>query len=128
MWHGGVEVNHWGAMGFLKKLIEFIRAVANDERIPDRDKRVLLAMLALVLSPFDIIPDWIPVIGVLDDMVIIAIVLDYFFNVLDRQILLSHYPWGMKSFVVVQKTAHAVAVLTPGWVKEKVWKYQKSPF
>ena len=111
-------------MGFFKKLIAFVRAVAEDQRIPGRDKKVILAMLALVLSPFDIIPDWIPIIGVLDDLIIIAVVLDYFFNVLDQAILLSHYPWGMKSYVSVQKGARAIAFLTPRAVKEKIWKYE----
>src|SRR5687768_734193 len=115
-------------MGFFKKLIEFIRSVANDTRIPERDKHLLLTMLALVLSPIDIIPDWIPVFGVLDDLIIISVVLDYLFNVLDREILLSHYPWGMKSFVSVQKTARFVSLLTPGFIKQRIWKFQPSPY
>jgi len=82
----------------LKQLIEFIKNVAKDERIPERDKTILLALLALIISPIDFIPDWIPIFGVLDDFVMIALVLDYFFNHIDQVILLSHYPWGMKSF------------------------------
>src|SRR5437016_4508754 len=39
------------AMSFFRKLIEFIRAVAGDPRIPDRDKAVILALLALIISP-----------------------------------------------------------------------------
>lgn len=85
-------------MKTLKQLIEFIKNVAKDERIPERDKTILLALLALIISPIDFIPDWIPIFGVLDDFVMIALVLDYFFNHIDQVILLSHYPWGMKSF------------------------------
>jgi uncharacterized membrane protein YkvA (DUF1232 family) len=115
-------------MNFFKQLIQFIRAVANDERIPARDKKVLLALLALVISPLDFIPDWIPIIGLLDDLVIIAMVLDYFFNVLDDAILLSHYPWGMKSFVSIKRGARMVTFLTPGFIKRKIWKYEASPY
>lgn len=115
-------------MTFFRKLIDFVKAVANDERIPPRDKRVILALLALILSPIDLIPDWIPLIGVVDDFVIMAIVLDYFFNVLDDQILLSHYPWGMKSFVTVRRIARFVTVLTPPILKNKIWKYEPSVF
>ncbi len=113
-------------MRFLKDLINFVRSVANDERIPERDKKVLLALVALILSPFDIIPDWIPLLGVIDDVILISIVLDYFFNVLDQAILLSHYPWGMKSFVTVRRVAKAVAFLTPRFIKERIWKYEPS--
>lgn len=115
-------------MEFFKKLIQFIRAVAEDERIPARDKKVVLGMLALVLSPVDLIPDWIPIFGVLDDVVIIAIVLDYFFNILDNEILLSHYPWGMKSFVTVRNIARVIARLTPATIKNRLWKYEASPY
>jgi uncharacterized membrane protein YkvA (DUF1232 family) len=115
-------------MGFFKDLIQFIKAVANDERIPERDKKVVLAMLALVISPFDIIPDWIPVFGLMDDMVLIALILDYFFNVLDQDILLSHYPWGMKSYVRTQRAARTVAFITPSFIKNRIWKYQPSPY
>ncbi len=69
-------------MNFFNKLKTFITDVANDERIPSRDKKILLMMVALVLSPFDLIPDWIPIIGLLDDLIIISFILDYFFTVL----------------------------------------------
>jgi uncharacterized membrane protein YkvA (DUF1232 family) len=115
-------------MKFFKDLIEFIREVANDERIPARDKKVLLALVGLIISPFDIIPDWIPFFGQLDDAVIIALVLDYLFNVLDEEILLSHYPWDMKSFIKVKKTARFVAMITPTFIKSKIWKYEGSPY
>lgn len=111
-------------MKFLKEIYEFLRAVAHDERIPPRDKAILLGLIALLASPFDIIPDWIPVIGVLDDLVICAIVLDYFFNRLDQNILLSHFPWSLKSFLRIKKTAQVVALLSPGWVKDRVWQYK----
>lgn len=112
----------------VKELIAFIKAVANDPRIPERDKTVLMALLALVLSPIDLIPDWIPVFGMLDDFVIVAVVLDYFFNHLDQQILLSHYPWGMKSYVRIRKTAQLVALATPGFIKDKIWSYKPSVY
>jgi uncharacterized membrane protein YkvA (DUF1232 family) len=112
----------------IKNLIQFIKDVASDTRIPERDKKMVLACLALIVSPIDIIPDWIPILGVLDDMVLLAILLDYFFSVLDEEILLSHYPWGMKSFARVRRGARVISWITPGWVKKYVWKYEKSPY
>ncbi len=109
---------------FLKRLAQFIRAVAEDERIPPIDKKVLLGLLALLISPLDIIPDWIPVFGQLDDVVIGALILDYLFNVLDEDILLNHYPWGPKSFTAVKRAARIFATLTPGAVKKRLWSYQ----
>lgn len=115
-------------MEFFKKLVEFIKAVAADERIPARDKKVLLGLTALVVSPVDIIPDWIPVLGQLDDIILIAVILDYLFNVLDSEILLSHYPWGMKSFARIRGSARLIAILTPNWIKRRIWQYEGSPY
>jgi uncharacterized membrane protein YkvA (DUF1232 family) len=115
-------------MSFFKSLIEFVKNVAGDVRIPERDKKILLALMALIISPIDLIPDWIPVIGLLDDAVMLALILDYFFNVLDQDILLSHYPWGMKSYARIRRGARMIAMLTPGFIKNRVWKYQPSPY
>jgi uncharacterized membrane protein YkvA (DUF1232 family) len=111
-------------MKYLKELLNFIKNVANDPRIPATDKKVLLVLVALIISPIDIIPDWIPIIGILDDILLMAIVLDYFFNHLDETILLSHYPWSMKSFIRLKKAARFIAFLAPNWVKTKVWKFK----
>jgi uncharacterized membrane protein YkvA (DUF1232 family) len=111
-------------MKYLKELIAFVQNVANDPRIPPTDKKILLVLVALIISPFDLIPDWIPIIGIMDDLVLMGIVLDYFFNHLDREILLSHYPWSMKSFVRLQKTAQVISFIAPKWVKDKVWKFK----
>ena len=111
-------------MQYLKKLINFLKAVTSDERIPEKDKTLLLILVALVISPIDFIPDWIPILGQLDDLLILSIILDYFFNHLDRTILLSHYPWGMKSFVRLQKIASVVTFFAPQWIKKRIWSYR----
>lgn len=113
---------------FFKELIEFIKNVANDERIPSRDKRVVLACLALIISPIDLIPDWIPVIGVIDDMILIALILDYFFEILDSDIILSHFPWSMKRFVFIRRCARVITWLTPQFLRRRIWQYESSPY
>jgi uncharacterized membrane protein YkvA (DUF1232 family) len=115
-------------MKFFNDLKDFLKNVANDERIPARDKKILLAMIALILSPFDIIPDWIPVLGVLDDIILLSIILDYFFTVLDSRILLSHYPWGMKSFAKLRSVARTMQFFVPKLVKKRLWSCVGDPY
>lgn len=111
-------------MKYIKELINFIKNVASDTRIPEKDKNILMILLALIISPFDIIPDWIPILGQLDDLVILAIILDYFFDHLDQQILLSHFPWGMKGYVRIKKIAQIITFFAPKWFKKRVWSYK----
>lgn len=113
---------------FIKDLTTFLTNTANDERIPERDKKTLLILIALIISPIDIIPDWIPFIGVIDDFILIAIVLDYFFDVLDQNILLSHYPWGMKSFARLRNISRVTSFFVPSLIKNHIWKYVKDPY
>ena len=115
-------------MTFLKDLKKFITDVANDNRIPARDKKMILAMIALILSPIDLIPDWIPVFGLLDDVIILAIILDYFFRVLDSQILLSHFPWDMKSFARLRTIAKSLEFFVPRFIKKRLWTYVGEPY
>lgn len=112
----------------IKELGAFIKAVAQDPRIPDRDKATLTVLLTLIASPFDIIPDWIPIVGVLDDFVLLALVLDYLFNHLDQEILLSHYPWGMKSYTRIRRVARTIAFFTPESIKNRIWKFKPSVY
>ncbi len=115
-------------MKFLRDLKKFLTDVASDERIPARDKKILLAMIALIISPIDLIPDWIPFLGQLDDLIILAVILDYFFRVLDSSLLLSHYPWGMKSFARLRGIARFLQFLVPRWIKKRLWTYVGSPY
>lgn len=115
-------------MSFFKKLKEFLVSVAHDERIPNRDKKIILAMIALIISPIDLIPDWIPFVGQLDDLVLISFILDYYFTVLDSNVLLSHYPWGMKSYVRLKSMANFFEFLVPKFIKKKLWSYVGDPY
>lgn len=113
---------------FFEKLVTFLKGVVSDERIPDRDKKVLSALLVLIVSPLDFIPDWIPFFGQLDDLMLIAIVLDYFFEVLDQEVLLSHWPWDMKAYTRLRKFARAFSWMAPKFIKKQVWKYIGRPY
>ena len=115
-------------MKFFNDLKDFLKNVANDERIPARDKKILLAMIALILSTFYIIPEWIPVFGILDDIILLSIILDYFFTVLDSRILLSHYPWGMRSFAKLRSVARSMQFFVPKFVKKRLWSFVGDPY
>ncbi len=113
---------------FFQDFKTFVSDVSADPRIPKKDKAIVVALLALIISPVDFIPDWIPVIGQLDDFVMIALVVDYFFTVLDHEILLSHYPWGMKSFTRLRAIAKLLRFVIPKTLKKRLWSYVGSPY
>jgi uncharacterized membrane protein YkvA (DUF1232 family) len=85
--------------GTLKELAGFLPACATttrrlraDPRVP-RWARLAVGFAALwVLSPIDLIPEFLPVIGPLDDVVVVAIALRYAARQVPREVLLEAWP------------------------------------
>jgi len=69
------------ALETVRKLPTYARLVwglARDPRVPTQQKLVLGAMAAYLAFPLDIIPDFIPVLGQLDDVAVLLLGLDWF--------------------------------------------------
>jgi uncharacterized membrane protein YkvA (DUF1232 family) len=78
--------------GFLPDCVTTVRALRRDRRVPRRSK-VAVAIAGLwVLSPVDLIPEFLPVIGPLDDVVVVALALRYAARQVPRQVLLDAWP------------------------------------
>jgi uncharacterized membrane protein YkvA (DUF1232 family) len=77
---------------FLPDCVTTARRLRSDPRVPRRAK-VAVGIAALwVLSPIDLIPEFLPVIGPLDDVVVVALALRYAARSVPRDILLAAWP------------------------------------
>ena len=61
--------------GFAPDCAILIGRLLRDPRVPRRRKLVLAATASYLALPFDLVPDFLPVIGQLDDAIILAFVL-----------------------------------------------------
>lgn len=85
--------------GLAKDLVNFLPACATtlrrlrtDPRIP-RSAKIAVAMAAVwVISPIDLIPEFLPVIGPLDDVVAVVLLLRYAARSIPRRTLLAAWP------------------------------------
>eukprot|EP00171_Calliarthron_tuberculosum_P016168 IDg16168t1 len=57
----------------LKREMVALWIASTDERVPLFAKVLATVVLALALSPFDLIPDFIPVLGLLDDLILVPL-------------------------------------------------------
>lgn len=55
----------------VKRELKVYQGIVKDSRTPLIAKMLLYMAIGYVMLPFDLIPDWIPVIGVLDDLIIV---------------------------------------------------------
>jgi uncharacterized membrane protein YkvA (DUF1232 family) len=57
----------------IKQNVEFYGSLYDDSRVPRMAKWLLWSAIGYTFLPFDLIPDFVPVIGQLDDIVIVPI-------------------------------------------------------
>lgn len=62
-----------------------------DKRVPAKQKAYVGGIIAYVILPFDIIPDFIPVIGYLDDLVLVVMGLNMVLNEIDSAIIIDNW-------------------------------------
>ncbi|MFP3466879.1 YkvA family protein [Leifsonia sp. SIMBA_070] len=58
-------------------VIRLIKRLSTDKHVPRAPRIWLLLLLVYLLSPIDLIPDFIPVLGYADDAIIVAVVLRF---------------------------------------------------
>jgi uncharacterized membrane protein YkvA (DUF1232 family) len=77
---------------FIPDCVTTVRRLRADPRVPRRAKVVVLLAGLWVASPIDLIPEFLPVIGPLDDIVVVALALRYAGRHVPREVLLAAWP------------------------------------
>jgi uncharacterized membrane protein YkvA (DUF1232 family) len=77
---------------FIPDCVTTIRRLRNDPSVPRRAKIAVLVAGVWVASPIDLIPEFLPVIGPLDDIVVVALALRYAGRQVPREVILAAWP------------------------------------
>jgi uncharacterized membrane protein YkvA (DUF1232 family) len=78
--------------GFLPACVTTVRRLRGDPRVPTRAKVAVTLAGLWVLSPIDLIPEFLPVIGPLDDVVVVALALRYAARQVPPEVLAEAWP------------------------------------
>ena len=75
----------------IKKYVELCKLLYTDSKTPKFAKILLWIALAYALSPIDLIPDFLPVIGYLDDIIILPFLLYIAIKLVPSDVYLENY-------------------------------------
>ena len=104
---------------FLFLLPDFFMLITRvfiDKRVQKKHKVLLSCIIGYLVMPIDLLPDFIPVIGYIDDFVIAVLGLDLLLKEIDHDIVISN--WSGKENLIA----------TICNIKEKIEKNLKAPF
>ena len=82
-----------------------LRALLRDPRVPRRRKLLLAALLAYLAMPIDLVPDFIPIAGQLDDAIVVALVLRAVLRSAGPELLCEHWRGPQRSLDVLLRLA-----------------------
>jgi uncharacterized membrane protein YkvA (DUF1232 family) len=108
----------------LKEDIYTLYLAARDPRIPFAAKVVLVLTVAYAFSPIDLIPDFIPIIGYLDDLLILPLGIWLSIKLIPEPIL-HQYRQRAKAEIMHKKPNYFMAVaIVIIWLLIGYWIYQ----
>ena len=88
---------------FVPDCVVLFRRLLADDRIPRRRKLALVALLGYLASPIDLVPDFIPVAGQLDDVLAVILVLRFVLRSADEDLLAEHWPGPPRALALLRR-------------------------
>jgi uncharacterized membrane protein YkvA (DUF1232 family) len=92
---------------FLPNLISLFRGLLGDERVPRTSKALLLLGALWLASPIDLLPEFLPGIGALDDAVVAGLVLRHLVKRAGPEVVRDHWRGDPRTLSVLLRAARA---------------------
>ncbi|MGQ0678697.1 MAG: YkvA family protein [Actinomycetota bacterium] len=95
--------------------------LAKDPRVPVRNKLIFGGMLAYVAMPVDLIPDWLPGIGRLDDAIVFCLAVDAMLNHVPETVIDAYWKGDKTSLEMVRRVVAAAREFLPPTVARTLY-------
>ena len=99
------DARAWG--GFVPDCLVLFKRLIGDDRVSRGRKAVLVAVVGYLALPFDLVPDFIPVAGQLDDAILVALALRVLLRGSGHTLATEHWPGPQRSLAVILRLAGA---------------------
>lgn len=97
-------------MTFLPDVVHLLRAVIADDRVPRQAKVETGLLLAYLVSPIDLVPDFLPVIGQLDDAAVAGLAVRRLLTAAGEPLLRQHWRGSNSGFTVLLRLSEVMGV------------------
>jgi uncharacterized membrane protein YkvA (DUF1232 family) len=105
----------------LPKVARLIARLVADPVLPRSVKIALAAAAVYLLSPLDLLPDVVPILGYLDDALLISVVVDGIVNHVDRGLVLKYWPGTPASLDKLSRVSRFLAMWVPRRLKARIF-------
>lgn len=116
------------ALMLIPNFVKLLYRLVADPRVQLREKALLLGTVAYVLSPLDFLPDAIPFLGQIDDLLLVALILQRFMNSVERGVLLEHWSGSADLLSTIDKILAFTRYLLPEGVYNKIVKKARQDY
>ena len=86
---------------FIPDCIVLLKRLLGDPRVPKRAKIAVALLIPYLALPFDLVPDFIPVVGQLDDAIFVAAAVAYVARAAGRDVVEEMWPGSDRGLRVV---------------------------
>jgi uncharacterized membrane protein YkvA (DUF1232 family) len=94
----------------IKQDVHAVYLASRDPRVPWQAKAVAICVAAYALSPIDLIPDFIPVLGYLDDLIIVPLGVMLVVRMIPPEIMAEHRGAALLAQQKPRSTAGAIVI------------------
>jgi uncharacterized membrane protein YkvA (DUF1232 family) len=101
----GRRVSVGDVVRFVPDCIVLVRRLLGDPRVPRRHKFLLGALFGYLAFPFDLVPDFIPVAGHVDDALVVVLALRVVLRASGSELLREHWRGPESSLAFVLRFA-----------------------
>jgi uncharacterized membrane protein YkvA (DUF1232 family) len=78
--------------GFIPDCLVLFKRLLGDKRVGRKYKVIVVLLIGYLSMPFDVVPDFIPIAGQLDDAIIVALVLRWVIEGAGKEVVTEQWP------------------------------------
>ena len=110
--------NRWREAALaVPQMAKLFYGLARDPRVPPRSKTFAGFMVAYLISPFDIVPDFVPILGKTDDLVLVAFALNHLVHTAGDDVVREHWEGEDDVLDLVLDVVDFIAGLVPKTIR-----------